>query len=197
ARNEVPGYTDNMVDGERDINSARQASARAALLWEGESVDVKLAALHQGMESDDAASVALDPATGAPIGGDFEGRTWQPQPFTKDLDLYSLTIDWDLGWADFVSASGWSNTDTMSQLDASVQFGEFANLQLGLPEPGASHVRYTLDLEKFTQEFRLISMSGGLFEWQAGVFHRDRKSTRLNSSHVKSSYAVFCLKKKT
>src|SRR5690606_41868637 len=25
----------------------------------------------------------------------------------------------------------------------------------------------------------------------------DRKSTRLNSSHVKNSYAVFCLKKKT
>src|SRR5690606_39505854 len=28
-------------------------------------------------------------------------------------------------------------------------------------------------------------------------FKRDRKSTRLNSSHVKISYAVFCLKKKT
>src|SRR5207249_7465926 len=27
-------------------------------------------------------------------------------------------------------------------------------------------------------------------------FHRDRKSTRLNSSHVSISYAVFCLKKK-
>src|SRR5690606_41978498 len=26
--------------------------------------------------------------------------------------------------------------------------------------------------------------------------HPDRKSTRLNSSHVKTSYAVFCLKKK-
>src|SRR5690606_40546353 len=26
--------------------------------------------------------------------------------------------------------------------------------------------------------------------------HQDRKSTRLNSSHVKISYAVFCLKKK-
>src|SRR5438874_7909853 len=26
--------------------------------------------------------------------------------------------------------------------------------------------------------------------------HRDRKSTRLNSSHVETSYAVFCLKKK-
>src|SRR5690606_35532704 len=30
ARNEVPGYTDNMVDGEQDINGARQTSARAA-----------------------------------------------------------------------------------------------------------------------------------------------------------------------
>src|SRR5690606_41633039 len=30
--------------------------------------------------------------------------------------------------------------------------------------------------------------------WPGNV--RDRKSTRLNSSHVKISYAVFCLKKK-
>src|SRR5690606_41222008 len=29
------------------------------------------------------------------------------------------------------------------------------------------------------------------------VWRQDRKSTRLNSSHVKTSYAVFCLKKKT
>src|SRR5690606_26083904 len=33
----------------------------------------------------------------------------------------------------------------------------------------------------------------GVHEQVAG---RDRKSTRLNSSHVKISYAVFCLKKK-
>src|SRR5439155_22658752 len=31
----------------------------------------------------------------------------------------------------------------------------------------------------------------------AGGRHQDRKSTRLNSSHVAISYAVFCLKKKT
>src|SRR3712207_8340733 len=29
------------------------------------------------------------------------------------------------------------------------------------------------------------------------VFAKDRKSTRLNSSHANISYAVFCLKKKT
>src|SRR2546430_13419376 len=32
----------------------------------------------------------------------------------------------------------------------------------------------------------------GIWLWQ----HRDRKSTRLNSSHSQISYAVFCLKKK-
>src|SRR5207249_10771434 len=31
----------------------------------------------------------------------------------------------------------------------------------------------------------------------AASCHADRKSTRLNSSHVSISYAVFCLKKKT
>src|SRR5699024_12681829 len=32
--------------------------------------------------------------------------------------------------------------------------------------------------------------------WQERAAVGDRKSTRLNSSHVSSSYAVFCLKKK-
>src|SRR5690606_40050272 len=34
-------------------------------------------------------------------------------------------------------------------------------------------------------------------QWLISVYFPDRKSTRLNSSHVKISYAVFCLKKKT
>src|SRR5580698_11329361 len=38
---------------------------------------------------------------------------------------------------------------------------------------------------------------GGQALWDAGRHRgRDRKSTRLNSSHMSSSYAVFCLKKK-
>src|SRR5690606_40751625 len=35
------------------------------------------------------------------------------------------------------------------------------------------------------------------FHGRLSVHIVDRKSTRLNSSHVKISYAVFCLKKKT
>src|SRR6266571_3310075 len=37
---------------------------------------------------------------------------------------------------------------------------------------------------------------GGPVDWKAARICRDRKSTRLNSSHMSISYAVFCLKKK-
>src|SRR5690606_30312178 len=38
-------------------------------------------------------------------------------------------------------------------------------------------------------------LGGGVERGAAAVHEVDRKSTRLNSSHVKISYAVFCLKK--
>src|SRR5207249_11797855 len=38
--------------------------------------------------------------------------------------------------------------------------------------------------------------SGSGFDWTVIPTPGDRKSTRLNSSHVSISYAVFCLKKK-
>ena len=181
ARQELPGYTGNVVDGRDDINSGSQTGARAALVWDGDAFDLKLSALRQTVDSDNSATVALDPTTKNPMFGDLVGRIWQPQPFSKDLDLYSLTLDWDLGWADFVSATGWSDTQSMYQLDSTIQFGEFANLQLGLPEPGSSSVRYGLDLEKLTQEFRLSSKSGGRFEWMLGAFytHEDAMQRQL------------------
>src|SRR5258708_9967870 len=44
---------------------------------------------------------------------------------------------------------------------------------------------------------RLVAMAVLLFVAHERQLHRDRKSTRLNSSHQIISYAVFCLKKKT
>src|SRR5437870_13051427 len=58
----------------------------------------------------------------------------------------------------------------------------------------------------YTTLFRSIYLSlSPVFYYIAGpryifllivCYHSDRKSTRLNSSHVAISYAVFCLKKK-
>src|SRR5688572_32322326 len=47
------------------------------------------------------------------------------------------------------------------------------------------------DFEAFAARFTLVFV-----QRHVSVYSRDRKSTRLNSSHSQISYAVFCLKKK-
>ena len=170
-RNDIPGYTDNAVDGREDINGGEQLGARTALSWDGDAFDLNMAVLHQRIRSDDRAGVALDADTRQPLSGEDDDLAWQPRPFSKELTLASLSLDWDLGWSNLVSATGWSQTDTLDQIDATVQFGGVADALLGLPEPGSSNVRYTFDLEKFTQELRLSSKSGGTFEWMVGAFY--------------------------
>ena len=171
ARNDLPGYTDNVIDGREDINGSEQIGARAALFWDGDAFDLNLSMLEQRTNADERGGTALDPGTLEPLFGDNVDRTWQPQPFSKALSLASLTLDWDLGWANFVSATGVSQTDTMTQLDSTIQFGGVADMLLGLPDPGSSNVRYTFDMDKVTQEFRLSSKSGGPFEWMVGGFY--------------------------
>src|SRR5690606_42108365 len=51
--------------------------------------------------------------------------------------------------------------------------------------------------QRCLERLRAIGLDQGHGPWDVGLRRpRDRKSTRLNSSHVKNSYAVFCLKKK-
>src|SRR5207302_3996750 len=53
------------------------------------------------------------------------------------------------------------------------------------------------DYDLILLDLNLPDMSGSEVLRTLRVGRLDRKSTRLNSSHVKISYAVFCLKKKT
>src|SRR5690554_7700376 len=50
--------------------------------------------------------------------------------------------------------------------------------------------------EFFIKDVQIQLFSAGHVLGSAQVLMVDRKSTRLNSSHVRISYAVFCLKKK-
>src|SRR5256885_8959011 len=58
---------------------------------------------------------------------------------------------------------------------------------------------YTLSLHDALPIYVMVQMdksSGGKTIWRGFENRSDRKSTRLNSSHLVISYAVFCLKKK-
>src|SRR3712207_7964602 len=56
--------------------------------------------------------------------------------------------------------------------------------------------RVRLGLQRRGRALRRRVPAGGARVQRAQLRARDRKSTRLNSSHANISYAVFCLKKK-
>src|SRR5690625_5767650 len=68
-----------------------------------------------------------------------------------------------------------------------------------LPSSELNKYHFHEDLIAFRpapQQFKAILGIADLPEGRLIIARADRKSTRLNSSHVAISYAVFCLKKK-
>src|SRR5690606_40832272 len=63
-------------------------------------------------------------------------------------------------------------------------------------ELAAILARDDLPLDGLARELTAAANRNGGMDNITAILIRDRKSTRLNSSHVKISYAVFCLKKK-
>src|SRR3712207_8348871 len=64
----------------------------------------------------------------------------------------------------------------------------------GSPEHAAEVAKIDFVLRR--ELFERVRQPDTLFLMLADHGHIDRKSTRLNSSHANTSYAVFCLKKK-
>src|SRR5439155_21212710 len=75
----------------------------------------------------------------------------------------------------------------------------FRSLRLvGVREDGdAGGLRWVLHVEVRLVVLKDVHLLLPPLAASLGAAAQDRKSTRLNSSHVASSYAVFCLKKKT
>src|SRR5438067_3771226 len=88
---------------------------------------------------------------------------------------------------DLVAMRAFVEECSRKALDVSLQSENLSNLQRGR----------LLDILLWAGELFLLLRAPRLTLVQSTVSsERDRKSTRLNSSHVSISYAVFCLKKK-
>src|SRR5688572_12460430 len=168
AANEIAGYVDNLVTDEEDINDGEQTSARASLMWNNEDLSVLLAITRQTIDSDNNASIALVPGTEGRVAG-LANYVVVDEPFEKDIEHYALTVEWDAGFADFISATSYSDTETYLRNDLTYSFGEYPLVFGGVP--GSAYIEQTLQLDQFTQEFRLQSKAGGALEWLLGAFY--------------------------
>ncbi|MHC9084220.1 TonB-dependent receptor [Luteimonas sp. RIT-PG2_3] len=175
AEQTTPGWVDNTVLRRRDTNDVSQNAGRLALLWKpSETVEVMLSALTQKNKGDNIATIALDRVTLEPKLPGHANEFLFMQPSTIDTDIYGLSVDWDLGWADFSSSTSWMDSNTWRLQDLSA---EYVPLLGGVPGVGPVVAYAALDtdisLTKLTQEFRLTSKGGGRLEWQVGAFYTD------------------------
>src|SRR5690606_39913862 len=102
---------------------------------------------------------------------DFWGFVWQGNSY-EGLTCDALEWEYSNGGGTIVSPDGVITIDNPAAIEAI----EMAASWVGTISPSA--------VTSFGEE-------EARHMWQAG--NADRKSTRLNSSHVKISYAVFCL----
>jgi outer membrane receptor protein involved in Fe transport len=186
----TPGYIDNVYTGQEGVNDLEQSGGRASLLWKiNDNASLKINGLWQRLDSDNNGSMALglvgtDPFRGTDSFGDLGTSIPNEEPFSKDVDYYSATLNWNLGWGDFTSATSYSETHTSQTQDASITFGAFFpiySVLLELPgapfDEGLAKFNITLDHEKWTQEFRLASSGEGAIQWRLGAFYTEEESS--------------------
>lgn len=163
---QTPGYIDNYVTGAKDVNRGRQDGARLALLWQpSDAVSVKASATYQDGSSNGNGIVRLSKGAlpgFATVGGELTNGNILEEPFKKRTLLLAASVNWDLGWADFVSATSFSKGRLRASMDYSDLF----------KDAGLAALNNRADLRRYTQEFRLASKPGK-FEWLAGLYYDD------------------------
>src|SRR5690606_4008594 len=115
-----------------------------------------------------------------------------------DQDLGFFKATWQMTYNDRLTATFFNDP---YERDGSTS-ATTLNIRDSAREQGGNNYKleYTRDWSSLRLNAYTFSHEGELSVLAANPATRndvaDRKSTRLNSSHVKSSYAVFCLKKK-
>src|SRR5690606_39633012 len=123
-----------------------------------------------------------------------------------ELPPPAITGDWSTQeWVHFIEGMPETlKVEQLAQLDEAYHFtgtpnGESAQRWYPLAVRSgytAANVSIAAFLEKIGRRKLIMPTYSALVQTQDGLaLAKDRKSTRLNSSHVKISYAVFCLKK--
>jgi outer membrane receptor protein involved in Fe transport len=172
SRRDTPGFIDNILTGEEDVNDAVQKGGRVALLWKPDpALTVKLSGLWQTVDSDNF-GIAYEGMGNTPLapGAPFLSTNAQlPEPFSSDFQYYSGSVAYDFGFAELSSTTSYSELKILETSDASRIYGVIWG--------GLAIYPARLHQKKWTEELRLTSAANDRFEWMLGFFYTDEDNS--------------------
>jgi iron complex outermembrane receptor protein len=168
------GYIDNPSRNLEGVNAAEIRGGRISVLDQiTPDLSLRLSAMTQRIDRNGSSEVDRGALTGQPVQGPYDQSPLANQPFAQTFLLYSALLNWNLGFADLTTNSGWQKIESQSTIDTTRDFGPI--LGTGLADPFTTY--QAGETKKFTQEVRLTSSSSKLFDWQFGVFYSLEHST--------------------
>ena len=169
-----PGYVDNVITGQHDVNQVDVYGGHLAVLWRpSDTVSLKISALLQNIDGYGNSAVDTN-GSFQPVYGDLhQARMPGTEQYDSRVRLYTATLTAKWAGLDFISISGYGDNQYSINSDNSAGYGYLAEQYFGV---SGSATPNFYDTKKFSQEFRLSSASGGTLEWLAGAFYTHESS---------------------
>ena len=163
-----------------DVNDEQITTGRFSVRWQpSSSIDATLNYFYQkqengGNSTSQYGALANSSALQGTV-GKYENAARVLEPGEQENDLLSLEIKADLGFAELVSASGWSSYEQSGQRDQTDLLYDIWTGYADFP----AFVGQTLDTsdqDNFTQELRLVSASEGPLSWIVGGYYNKQEN---------------------
>jgi outer membrane receptor protein involved in Fe transport len=166
---DIPGWIDDAITGEKDINSNKQAWFRGKALWQpSDTFKASLMWQHYDLESKNTNNSNPD--------NPDEVTQFRSSPTDDKFDLFNLILDFDFGSANLISSSGYLDRTLVFDRDLTAFFGFL------VPPGGTIGIGFDTDFTVFSQEIRLSSTGEGPFNWTIGGWYRDADSWSIRST---------------
>jgi outer membrane receptor protein involved in Fe transport len=171
----------------KDADTVKQNYGRVSMLWKpNDRFDMQLSYMAQAdrFGARRGTSFGTD-GNGVPYRRDQLGAA-QLEPSARHANLASLEANIDLGFATLTSST--SKYDHQGDITSDntgfyAQNLWLASFYYNYPRPMATAFR-TYGDEAFTQELRLVSQSGGRFEYIIGAYYRNQKTSSSQDSYL-------------
>lgn len=164
----------------KDANGEDTVTGRAALRWKpNENFDATLSYFYQKQDVEGRSIVHYDALSSenslSGHIGKYESAYRYEEPREKKDSLLSLEMTADLGFAELVSATGKSKTESDGQRDQTDLLIRLAYSYEEFPA-FSSYTRELSEADIFTQEVRLVSKGDSALSWIVGGYYNKVES---------------------